>query len=379
MFNPARLTLARQRRGFTKKALALALGVDQKTVIRYESGEVVPQSIEPIATCLSFPEAFFFAPDVDQPLADAVSFRSLRSMPARDRNAALASGAFAYSIDDWVRDRFELPPTAVLDLKEAADPEGAAIAVRRAWGLGEKPIRNVVHLLEAHGVRVFSLRDHADSVDAFSTWRVDVPYVFLNTAKTAERSRFDAAHELGHLVLHRHGGASGGGREVEDEANRFASAFLMPMSDILARLPRVSTLNQIIEAKRRWGVSVAALNYRLHQLRVTSDWQYRIFCIQVNERFGRSEPASLPRETSLVWTKIFEQLRGEGVGKHTIARDLALPVAEVEDLLFRLTNMQSIEGGLGADSSGKGRGRLSLVFDADSSTIDEQQLKRVGD
>jgi Zn-dependent peptidase ImmA (M78 family)/DNA-binding XRE family transcriptional regulator len=378
MFNPVRLTLARQRRGFTKKALALALGVDQKTVIRYEGGEAVPPSVVAIATCLSFPEAFFLGADIDQPLADQVSFRSLRSMPARDRDAALASGAFAYLIDDWVVDRFELPATDVPDLKGAADAEGAAIAVRRTWGLGEKPIRNVVHLLEAHGVRVFSLRDHADAVDAFSTWRVNIPYVFLNAGKTAERSRFDAAHELGHLVLHRHGGAPGGGREVEDEANRFASAFLMPRSDVLARLPRVSTLNQIIEGKRRWGVSVAALNYRLHQLGITSDWQYRIFCIQINERFGRSEPASLPRETSLVWTKIFEQLRGEGVGKLAIARDLALPVAEVEDLLFRLTNMQSIEGGLSSPASSKGRARLSLVFAAETSPNDDH-LERVAD
>lgn len=82
---------------------------------------------------------------------------------------------------------------------------------------------------------MFSLVEETRSVDAFSVWRSNKPYIFLNTVKTAEHSRFDAAHELGHLVLHKHGGP--GGRAAEDEANRFASSFLMPSADVRARIP----------------------------------------------------------------------------------------------------------------------------------------------
>ena len=92
--------------------------------------------------------------------------------------------------------------------------------------------------------------------------------MFLNMQKTAERSRFDAAHELGHLVLHRHGGPSG--REAEDQANQFAAEFLMPSADVMAVIPRISKLNQIVQAKTRWGVSVQALTYRLHRLDTTA-------------------------------------------------------------------------------------------------------------
>ena len=55
----------------------------------------------------------------------------------------------------------------------------------------------MLHVLEAKGVRVFSLAENTRNVDAFSSWREERPFVFLNMQKTAERSRFDAAHELG--------------------------------------------------------------------------------------------------------------------------------------------------------------------------------------
>ena len=112
----------------------------------------------------------------------------------------------------------------------------------KGGGLESNSSKNMVHLFEAKGVRVFSLVEDTRTVDAFSVWRGTRPFAFLNTIKTGEHGRFDAAHELGHLVLHRHGGPSG--RRAEDEANRFASSFLMPAADVIARLPRIHTLNQ---------------------------------------------------------------------------------------------------------------------------------------
>src|SRR4029077_3081434 len=118
------------------------------------------------------------------------------------------------------------------------------------------------------GVRVFSLSLDAAEVDAFSMWRQRTPFVFLNTKKSAEHSRFDAAHELGHLVLHRHGSPQG--REAEREANAFASAFLMPRATVLANMPRLATVDRLIKLKKYWAVSVAALAYRLHAVGVLS-------------------------------------------------------------------------------------------------------------
>lgn len=359
MFNPARLSLARQRRKLTKKSLAEALGFDVKTIVRWENGEIepLPENVAAIAAALEFPATFFDGSDIDEPLSEAASFRALTATPARDRDAALAAGALAFLLSDWVETLFTLPAHDLPDFKEGMDPEASARSLRQKWGIGERPISNMVRLLESKGARVFSLAENTRTVDAFSMWRREIPYVFLNTVKTAERSRFDAAHELGHLVLHKHGGPQG--RTAEEQANQFASAFLLPEAQIRATLPRVGTLNQIVEAKKAWGVSVAALNYRLHKLEITTAWQYRMFCIQITERYRQTEPYGRPREYSAIWGEVLGSLKADRITKHHIADALKLPVGEIENLLFRLTNMQSIDGQ--ASGTGKSRANLKLA------------------
>jgi Zn-dependent peptidase ImmA (M78 family) len=118
-----------------------------------------------------------------------------------------------------------------LDFSHERDPAGAARTLRQYWTIGEKPIGSMIKLLETKGIRVFSLSENTRNVDAFSCWRNGEPYVFLNKFKSTEHSRFDAAHELAHLVLHKHGGPSQG-RSAESEAHAFASSFLMPRDDV---------------------------------------------------------------------------------------------------------------------------------------------------
>jgi Zn-dependent peptidase ImmA (M78 family) len=163
----------------------------------------------------------------------------------------------------WVESRFDLPAPDLLDLRDE-QPEVAALVLRQHWGLGERPIKNMVHLLEAKGIRVYSLAENSVEVDAFALWHSKTPFVFLNTLKSAEHGRFDAAHELGHLVLHRHSGPQI--PDAEKQANAFASAFLTPRASVLARAPRMATLRNLIQLKKQWIVSVAALTYRLHAL-----------------------------------------------------------------------------------------------------------------
>src|SRR5262249_24933714 len=153
--------------------------------------------------------------------------------------------------------------------------------LRFEWELGNRGIPNLVHLLETHGVRIFSLPERLGEVDAFSFWRHDTPYILLDTRKSAEHGRFDAAHELGHLVIHSDGGLPRG-RERELEANRFAAAFLMPEDDVRACRLRNAGVKQIITAKRRWGVPALALAHRLHELGLTPDWLHPATCRQLN-------------------------------------------------------------------------------------------------
>ncbi len=339
MFNSQRLILGRKRRKLTARALALAIGVSPITISRLENGVNEPEddTVEALARALNFPRSFFFAEDVDELPAEAASFRSLSSMTARERDAALSAGVIAYLFIDWVVDRFNLPATDVPELRGDATPEAAAQVVRANWGLGELPISNMIKLLESKGVRVFSLCEDTNNVDAFSCWRGDNPFVFLNTFKSTERSRFDAAHELGHLVMHRHG-APQDSRQAESEADRFASAFLMPTDDVMSRIRYVTDLENLIRAKKRWGVSVAALNYRLHKLRVVSEWQNRSLNIEMSSRgFRRQEPEGLPPETSSLWPQIFTALWRERITRDQIAAELNVPTGELDAILHRLT------------------------------------------
>lgn len=355
MFTSSRLGLARKRRGLTKKGFAEIIGVTPHTVLRYESGEIIPpkEMVEKIATALDFPVDFFDGDDIDELNEEAASFRSMSAMTARQRDAALSAGALSFLFNDWVEDQFDLPRPDLTDLS-GERPEAAARSLRQMWSLGERPIKNVVHLLEAKGVRVFALAENTRTVDAFSFWRRETPFVFLNLMKTPERSRLDACHELGHLVLHKHGGPQG--RKAEEEANSFASSFLMPSADVVAIAPSVHSLNQVVQLKRRWGVSALALIYRLKALGIISEWQYRTFNIQATERrYREREENGINRETSMVWQKVLTALWSDKITRDRIAERLHLPLWEVDNLLFGLTNQQ-----IGTEAPAGGA-KLSLV------------------
>ena len=212
------------------------------------------------------------------------------------------------------------------------------MAVRGEWGLGERPIRNMVHLLEAHGVRVFSLVEECAAIDAFSFWRGDLPYVCLNTIKSAERSRMDTAHELGHLVLHWKGGAQE--RKDEREADLFGSAFLMPRGSVLARAPRGGRLEDIVKVKRHRGVSAANLTHRMHVLGLLTEWQYRSLFVELTKQGYRSgEPDGMQAETSQVYAKVFKALSDEGTSKGQVAKDLTIRPDELSRAVFGLVLM----------------------------------------
>lgn len=369
-FNAACLSLARRRRGMKKKELAERIGVSERSVSSYEKGEQQPAAatLGRISELLDFPIAFFHGSDPEELTPDIASFRAMSKMSARQRDIALGAGTIALMLNEWIETKFNLPPPQLPDLgrepgaltvlasraeyedeapfptqQSAQGPEAAAEALRSCWGLGELPVKNMVTLLESKGVRIYSLAIDAQEVDAFSMWYGGQPFIFLNTCKSAEHCRFDTAHELGHLVLHRHGHSYG--PELEREANAFASAFLMPRRSVLCNGPASATLPGLVEHKKYWAVSVAALNYRLHALGMTSDWTYRTLCIQLAEAGYRTrEPNGCAHEKSLVLEKVFSALREEGIGKAAVAKELSISREEINALTSGLM-LNVISGG----------------------------------
>src|SRR6185436_11352538 len=179
MFNPLRLTIARKRRGMTKVALADASHLTVRSISAFESGAYPPaeDTIAVLSQILTFPVEFFHAGDIHEPSVLGVSFRALASMTAAQRDMALANGSLAIELSRWIDEHFQLPAPNIPNMY-SLEPEAAAQALRVEWGLGERSIQNMLHLLEANGARVFSLPRDSDSVSAFSFWYGDTLYVF---------------------------------------------------------------------------------------------------------------------------------------------------------------------------------------------------------
>lgn len=342
MFNSERLRIARERRGMTMKELADATGLTSKTISNYENAgqfeEVNSKSIDLISKALGYPIAFFKAGEIETIQEEAISFRSSSKLTAKKRNSAIAAASLAVEISTWIDSKFSIPkpdvPTLDFD-SQPVTPEEAARTIRASWGIGELSISNIVHLLESKGIRVFSLTENCIEVDAYSFWRDDIPYILLNTMKSPERSRFDAAHELAHLVLHRHLPKTG--RQEELEADRFASAFLMPKSSVMSKIPRMPSLNFLIEVKKYWKVSLAALVRRTFDIGLSSDWHYRQLCMDLSRKgYRKVEPKGITnREVSMILEKVFHSLREQKIPRSQILSELnQLPVDEIYSLTF---------------------------------------------
>jgi Zn-dependent peptidase ImmA (M78 family)/DNA-binding XRE family transcriptional regulator len=359
MFNKTRLLVARQRSSLTKTELARRVGIEPRAISGFEAGEYPPsdETLVRLADALKYPKEFFIADDIDVPLTEGVSFRSMTRMTSKQRDAAIAAGALAYLLSDWLEREFDLPEVDLPDLREET-PEVAAASLRQYWGLGERPIKNMIHLLEAKGIRVFSLAENSTEVDAYSVWRGNRPCVFLNTVKSAERRRFDAAHELAHLVLHKH--AAPAGLEAEKEANAFASAFLMPAASMKS-LGRITSLDQIVAFKRKWTVSVAAMAYRLHDLRLVSDWNYHTLCVDIARRgYRKNEPFEAMKETSQVWQKVFADERRNGHSVQQLADKLLIPGEELVKLVFGLVTV-AVPSEHSPARASPGRAKLTVI------------------
>lgn len=307
MFSPERLKLARQRLGLTLTALAEKSGVSPRSLTNFETGDRPPseESIAKLANALSVPPSFFERAPLEAVPADAASFRKLSKTTATRRDAVLAAASLTVEFYEHVASRFTLPG-ADIPTFDKLEPEQAAELVRRRWNLGDRPISNLVHLLESKGVRVAALRHEYSDIDAFCFIRDGTPYVFLNTSKSGERQRFDAAHELGHLVLHSDIEMDPStSKEREAEANRFAAAFLMPKSAVLAQSMRAASLERILIARSYWRVSAMALTHRLQELQLLNKWQYRTMCVTLSDQgYRSSEPGGIIPETSQLLRKV---------------------------------------------------------------------------
>jgi Zn-dependent peptidase ImmA (M78 family) len=336
---PSRIRLARERRGLSKVALSSRLGLTTRALQTYETDGAPLSRADDLARALDIEAGFLTRPERQAISVEQGFFRALRRATAAQLGSARAAASIGIEVYEWLAERFTLPATVLPDLDQQ-DPEDAAATLRSIWGRGEEPLPNLIQLSEANGVRVLSLPTDADVVDAFSLWLGGAPYVFLSTAKTAERSRFDLAHELGHLVMHSRVPVDGDqgqpvGPGLERAADAFAAAFLMPRRSFLAHAGREPAVPQILRLRGYYRVSALATARRLHEVGRLTDWGYRQNCVQLAQRgFRSAEPGGVARERSRVFGTVFPTLRERGSGIDEVCRELGITTQELHGFTF---------------------------------------------
>jgi Zn-dependent peptidase ImmA (M78 family) len=206
--------------------------------------------------------------------------------------------------------------------------ERAATEVRTYWRLGDGPIPSVVGLLEGMGCVVSAFAFGSDELSAFSQRAEDRPYVLLNSDEDAcGRWRFNAAHELGHLVLHRAVSAAEAAtpelhKLLENQAHRFASALLLPAESFSEEVYSLS-LDALLHVKSRWRVSVQMMLRRSRTLElVTQDRYERAFRDLSRRGFRTREPLddTLPIEPPQLLSRSIQMMLDE----HATTRDALL-------------------------------------------------------
>lgn len=350
-FRPERLRSAREARSMSGAALGELAGVSRAAISQYERGEQTPSPmvLQRIADAMNLPQQHFLATihRVDAP----VFYRSFASALKRSRLRAERRLEWLQEIVDHLGSSIEFPVLNVPDLSSpdvlqltGDEIDDIATKVRRHWGLGDGPISNMVRLAENNGVVTARQFLDSDRLDAFSYWpdHEKHPLVVLSTDKEcAVRSRFDLAHELGHLVLHRHIRSKQltskvDFKQIELQANRFAGAFLLPAKSFLGELYSL-TLDAFLAQKKRWSTSVALMVRRCEDLGVLNeDLAHRLWINLGRRGWRRREPLDdeLEIEQPLFLTRCFELLISTGpTARDALLSELPWSAPEIEELV----------------------------------------------
>lgn len=353
-FNGRRLKEAMQLREKKMTELAAETGISKQSLSLYANGVNVPppKNVFKIANVLNFPYRYFMTELLQSIETGNTYFRSQAAATKRARIAASKKMQYVASLYGILLGKIDfpqlnLPDTSNIDfLEDIRDCdsdevinkiENLASEVREYWGLGSGPIDNLQYVLESNGIVVTGFKDKESHIDAYSQQIiVDGEKIFIVALelgkKPLERLRFDMAHELGHILMHRwwietEERSKDEFNAMEKQANIFAGAFLLPrkkFSMTVSAYP--TTLDYYRELKKKWKVSMQAMMYRARQLGIISANQFQYMMRQISKKGWRlKEPGDVPGQLrdNLFQGAIDLLLNGEYMSKGEILAEFA--------------------------------------------------------
>ena len=286
IFNGHRLKMARIYRNMNMAELADKIGITKQAISQFENNLIKPKPDAEfsIISVLKFPRTFFYQKDDNIKIYNTF-FRALSSTSAIDKKTQEIKTKMIVQIYNFLCEYLDLPVVNIPKIEDKSDIEAVAQNIRDYWGIGNQPIPNMVNLIENNGIIVSAFDVDSDKIDAFTqvhdinTYR-QYCVVVGNNKKSAARRNFDIAHELGHIILHSdienlNELPPDELKKIEDEANQFAAAFLMPKNAFYADLENAVDLISYIGLKRKWNVSIAAMLIRAKSLERISIAEYQ--------------------------------------------------------------------------------------------------------
>lgn len=307
--NPRMLVLARESRGLSQAELASAIQVTQGKISKYENGllEVSDEDVARIAAVLDYEPEFFCQTDQVHGLGTSLLFnRKRKTAPITVQRRIIAQVNVARmqierllrGAEVAVETRFERLDIDRFD----GDAEAVARHTRTAWRLPAGPIANLTATIESAGGIVAVCDFGTDRIDAAHMWLDGLPPMFfMNAQVPGDRHRFSLAHEVGHAIMH-----NLPSDDVEAEADRFASEFLMPADEIGPQLVGL-TIQRAAQLKLHWKVSMQAIIMRAWHLRRITEQRYKSLYTQISMHgYRRNEPFPIPFEQPSVLTQLIK-------------------------------------------------------------------------
>lgn len=342
---PERIREAREARGLQLDTFAEMLDVTKQAVARFESGLASPsgETMRTIIAVTEQPPSFFVATRSRSSGGITPFWRSLKRMELHHRKRIARRLEWAHDIVAYLEQFIELPAVSLpaIEFDPSTDDmdqlEHAADRLREHWGLGRGPLRDLSAIMELHGVILVREAVNCPDMDAVSCWQSGRPYVLFSAeVESGPRNAYNLAHELAHIILHSNVEVSADNlNRIERQADRFASAFLLPQ-ETFSREVLGTSLNHFLFLKEKWGVSIAAMAYRCKDLNIINTNQHGYIMKQMNIRkIRKREPLDerfQVRAPSIMGASI-KMLIDNGVQTKADVEDaLSLNLADLESL-----------------------------------------------
>lgn len=313
MFNGDRLKFARTYRGISAQELAEKIEVSRQSINQFENYSIDSdknskpsiENIENIAQELKFPVEFFFQKEKENIKIENTYFRALLSSKKKEKQSQINKAVLITVIYDILQEYLEFPdiniPVVQKENLSDQDISNAARELRNLWNIGNKPIKDIIFLMENNGLVVTALPTNTEEIDAFTQYikienKEYMCVVLENEKKSACRRQFSAAHELGHIILHANKInmneiERSEFREIERQANLFASELLLPEEEFKKDLIMPTSLKSYEILKGKWHVSILAMMMRACNLNIITQNQFQYLMKQYTiKNYRKHEP-----------------------------------------------------------------------------------------